>query len=131
MAPIRHKSGMAADRTSVDYIVDQIAGAGGVAARAMFGAHALYCDGKMIAIVGDEQLFIKPTAEGRAFAPDAEEAPPYPQARPYLLLEPDRWDDRDWMADLARITAAALPAPKPKRPKPSKPKPSQRSKSVG
>lgn len=105
---------MATDRKTVDYIVDQIAGAGAVAARPMFGEYGVYCDGKMIAIIGNEQLFIKPTAGGRALAKDAEEVPPYPGAKPYLLIDADRWDDRDWLTDLVRVTAAELPAPKPK-----------------
>jgi len=105
---------MATDRKTVDYIVDQIAGAGAVAARPMFGEYGLYCDGKMIAIIGNEQLFIKPTAGGRALAQGAEETPPYPGAKPYLLIDADRWEDQDWLTALVRVTAAELPAPKPK-----------------
>ena len=105
---------MATDRKTVDYIVDQMAEAGSVTARAMFGEYGLYCQGKMIAIIGDGQLFIKPTPGGRAFAEDAEEVSPFPQAKPYLLIDADRWDDRDWLTELARITASELPNPKPK-----------------
>ena len=36
----------------------------------------------MIGIIGEDQLFIKPTAGGRAFADGAEEVSPYPQAQP-------------------------------------------------
>lgn len=108
---------MATDRKTVDYLVDQMAEAGVVTAKPMFGEYGVYCDGKMFAIVADEQLFIKPTAAGRALAPDAAEAPPYPGAKPYLLIDADRWDDRDGLRDLVRATAAELPAPKPKPPK--------------
>ena len=111
---ISHHGKMATDRKTVDYIVDQIAEAGSVTAKAMFGEYGLYCQGKMIAIIGDEQLFMKPTAGGRSFAGDAEEVSPFPQAKPYLLIDGDRWDDREWLTELARITAAELPAPKPK-----------------
>ena len=105
---------MTTDRRTVDYIVDQMAAAGAVTARPMFGEYGVYCDGKMIAIVGNEQLFIKPTAGGRALAKDANEVAPYPGAKPCLLIDADRWEDRDWMADLVRVTAAELPGPKPK-----------------
>ena len=83
----------------------------------MFGEYGLYCDGKMFAIVGDDQLFVKPTAGGRAFAPDAEEASPYPGAKPCLLIDADSWDDSDWLSGLVRITVEELPAPKEKVPK--------------
>lgn len=105
---------MATDRKTVDYIVDQISGAGAVSAKPMFGAYGLYCDGKMIGIIGDDQLFIKPTAGGRALARDAAEVAPYPGAKPYLLVDADGWEDRDRLTDLVRITVAELPVPKPK-----------------
>lgn len=105
---------MATARKTVDYLVDQMAAAGAVSAKAMFGEYGVYCDGKMVAIIGDEQLFLKPTPAGRALAPDAAEAPPYPGAKPCLVIDPDRWEDAEWLADLVRATAADLPAPKPK-----------------
>lgn len=105
---------MATDRKTVDYILDQMANAGAVSAKPMFGEYGVYCDGKMVAVVADDQLFIKPTAAGRALAPDAELAPPYPGAKPSLLIEADRWDDGDWLANLVRATASELPLPKPK-----------------
>lgn len=105
---------MATNRKTVDYIIDQVANAGAVSAKPMFGEYGVYCDGKMVAIIGDDQLFIKPTAVGRALAPDAELVPPYPGAKPCLLIEADRWEDGDWLAGLVRATAAELPAPKPK-----------------
>lgn len=105
---------MATNRKTVDYIIDQLANAGAVAAKPMFGEYGVYCDGKMVAIVADDQLFIKPTAAGRALAPDADLAPPYPGAKPCLLIEADRWEDGDWLAELVRATAGELPAPKAK-----------------
>ena len=103
---------MPTSRKTVDYIVEQIAGAGLVTAKPMFGEYGLYCDGKMIAIIGEEQLFIKLTAGGRALAENAREVSPYPGAKPCLLIDADRWEHRDWLTELARITAAELPPPK-------------------
>lgn len=45
------------------------------------------------------------------------EAEAYPGSKMYFLIDGDRWDDADWLAALVRITAAALPLPKPKPPK--------------
>ena len=116
---MRHNGAMASDRKTVDFIVEQIAGAGDVSARAMFGEYGVYCDGKMVAIIGDDQLFVRPTSGGRAFAAEAEEAAPYPGAKPHLLIDAERWDDSDWMSELVRITCSELPLPKPKKTKPS------------
>jgi TfoX/Sxy family transcriptional regulator of competence genes len=105
---------MTTDRKTVDYLLEQMVAAGAVTARPMFGEYGVYCDGKMVAIIADEQLFIKPTPGGRALASDAGEGSPYPGAKPQLLIDADRWEDRDWLSDLVRVTAAELPAPKPK-----------------
>jgi len=110
---------MASQQGTVDFLLDQMAGAGGISARKMFGEYGVYCDGKMFAIVADDQLFIKPTEAGRAWISaqgTLQQAPPYPQAKPYFLIAGELWDERDWLSQLARRTADALPAPKPKPP---------------
>ena len=108
---------MASDPKTVAFIVDQLAGAGDVSAKPMFGEYGLYCDGKMVGLICDEQLFVKPTPGGRAFAGAIDEAPPYPGAKPCLLVDADRWDDADWLTDLVRISTAELPVPKAKKSK--------------
>lgn len=105
---------MASDAKTVAFLVDQIATAGVVHAKPMFGEYGLYCDGKMVALVCDDQLFIKPTASGCAFAGSIDERPPYPGAKLCLLIDPDRWDDSDWLSQLISISVAELPMPKPK-----------------
>lgn len=105
---------MATDAEFMIYVADQVEGAGAIAFRKMFGEYALYCDGKVVALVCDDRLYVKPTEEGRRFAGTIDEAPPYPGAKPHLLLQ-DRIDDRDWLCELVRITARALPPTKPKK----------------
>src|SRR5471032_760104 len=108
---------MASQQGTVDFLLDQMAGAGGVSARKMFGEYGVYCDGKMFAIIADDQLFINPTDAGLAWITaqgSLQEAPPYPQAKPYFLIDGELWDERDWLSQLARRTADALPMPKNK-----------------
>jgi TfoX/Sxy family transcriptional regulator of competence genes len=102
---------MASQQRTVDYIVEQIAGAGNVSARKMFGEFGVYCDGKMVALVCDDQLFVKPTSGGRAYIGKVREAPPYPGAKPCFLISGDLWDDADWLAKLVAISTAELPVP--------------------
>jgi len=102
---------MASDLDFVRFAVDQMAGAGALSYRKMFGEYAVYCDGKVVALICDNQLFIKPTEPGRAFIGDVVEAPPYPGARLSFLIE-EQLEDRDWMRELIARTVAALPAPK-------------------
>ncbi|VWB25637.1 competence protein TfoX [Burkholderia latens] len=65
----------------------------------------------MVALVRDDRLCIKPTPEGRAYLGACGEAPPYPRAKPHLVIAGKRWDDREWLPTLVRITAAQLPLP--------------------
>ena len=78
----------------------------------MFGEYGVYLDGKMIGSICDDQLYVKPTASGRLHADPVSEAPPYPGAKPHLLIEADRWDDAKWLGNLLRATAVELPIPK-------------------
>jgi len=108
---------MASDHLFVDFILDQLQPAGPVSARKMFGEYGLYWGDKIFALVCDNKLFVKPTAAGRAYLQAAlVEAPPYPGARPSFLIE-EGLDDRAWLQQLVRLTAAELPPPKPKKPK--------------
>jgi TfoX/Sxy family transcriptional regulator of competence genes len=108
---------MASKQSSVDYILDQIARAGDVSAKKMFGEYGIYCGEKMVALVCDDQLYVKPTARGKALAGDCAEAPPYPGAKNCLLIPDQNWDDRDFLSELIRTTAKELPAARPKKAK--------------
>lgn len=105
---------MATQQATVDYILDQLSGAGDISARKMFGEYALYCDRKVVALICDDQLFIKPTAASGAFEEKCQEAPPYPGAKNYLQLPEEEWSDRELLSTCIRETAAALPEPKKK-----------------
>ena len=87
-----------------------------VGVRKMFGEYALYCDGKVVGLLCDNQLFVKPTEAGRAFLGEPLEAAPFPGARPWLLVGDDL-DDERFLAELVRRTADALPLPPPKKPR--------------
>jgi TfoX/Sxy family transcriptional regulator of competence genes len=58
---------MASDEDFVKFLVEQMDEAGVIRYRKMFGEYAIYCNEKVIALVCDNQLFIKPTESGRSF----------------------------------------------------------------
>lgn len=106
---------MASRQSTVDFILEQIQEAGTVSAKKMFGEYALYCNDKIVALICDDQLFIKPTEIGKAFIGDFIEASPYPGAKPYLLIQGELWDDHEWLSELIKISLVELPLPKKKR----------------
>ena len=109
---------MASDQDYVDYIRDQAAPVVVISYRKMFGEYALYLDGKVVALVCDNRLFVKPTAEGRALLGTVTEQVPYPRGKPHFLIADDI-DDRELLQRLLMVTARALPMPRPK-PEPAK-----------
>ena len=80
----------------------------------MFGEYGLYVSGRMVALVCDNQLFVKPTEAGRELLGMPREGVPYPGAKPHFVLD-EHLDNRELLAAVFRATEAALPAPKPKK----------------
>jgi len=107
---------MATDKGFITFITDQLESAGEVTSKLMFGEYGLYLDGKIVALVCDNKLFVKPTPGGRKFIGIPVEAPAYPGAKMSFLVE-DKIEDREWLCELIRITASELPEPKPKKKK--------------
>lgn len=105
---------MASSNSTIEYILEQTSGAGKMTAKKMFGEYGLYCDGKIVAFVCDDQLFLKPTDAGKAFLGEYEEKPPYPGAKLYLYIPGDQWEDSEWLSELIQISADALPMTKKK-----------------
>jgi len=105
---------MSSNQSTVDFIVEQMAGAGAVSAKKMFGEYGVFCAGKMVAVICDDQLFVKPTSAGRAFLGTVQETPPFQGAKPYFLISGEQWDNSEWLSELIQLTSAELPLPKKK-----------------
>ena len=110
---------MASDQNFVDFVVEQLANIGEVSSRKMFGEYVVYCRGKVVALVCDNRLFVKPTEAGRSFIGNVVEAPPHTGAKPAFLIE-DQLDDKEWLSHLISLTEKELPMPKPKKKRKSK-----------
>ena len=104
---------MASDLNFVEYIAGQICDECGISYKKMFGEYALYSNGKVVALICDNQLFVKPTVAGKEYIGEYIEASPYPGAKPSLLIQ-DQVEDSDWLSKLIVITEKELPKPKPK-----------------
>jgi TfoX/Sxy family transcriptional regulator of competence genes len=105
---------MSSDKSFVEFIAEQMRAAGVISYRKMFGEYAVYCNNKVVSLVCDNQLFVKPTSGGKAYIGHVVEAAPYPGAKPYFLIE-EKSEDPDWLGELIRITEQELPVPKPKK----------------
>lgn len=108
---------MATKQETVDRLLESLAAAGDVRARKMFGEYCVYLDDKPVGLVCDDTFYLKPTAAGREQMPDAAEGPPYPKAKPHLVVPPEAWEDAAAMGRLLRATFGQLPTPKPRKKK--------------
>ncbi|MEO9104742.1 MAG: TfoX/Sxy family protein [Terrimesophilobacter sp.] len=103
-------------KETADYVLDQLEPLT-VSTRAMFGEFALYCDGKTVAFICDDTVFMKPTQVGEELLGADMMAPAYPGSKLYYSVPGERLENREWLQDLVQRTADILPAPKPKKPR--------------
>jgi TfoX/Sxy family transcriptional regulator of competence genes len=106
---------MASSLDFVEYVCGQISSAGNIAYRKMFGEYAVYCNGKVVGLICDNQFFVKKTVAREMLLDSGEEAPPYPGAKPYLVI--DCLEDKEFLTEFISKTCDALPLPKPKKKK--------------
>ena len=104
---------MASNPDFVQYIADQCAGAGEITVKKMFGDYGIYCDGVIFGLICDNRFYLKPTEAGRSLLRSVEMRLPYDGAKDYFFIEDV--DDRDYIAELVRVTCKELPLAKPKR----------------
>ncbi len=106
---------MASSQEFVDYVCEQISGAGEISSRKMFGEYGVYCNGKIIGLICDNQFFVKKTAGGAALLVEPEEAPPYHGAKAMFLISD--LDDRDFLTAFIAKSYEELPMQKSRKKK--------------
>jgi len=105
----------------VTMILDQLQRLGDAEAKKMFGEYALYAHGKLVALICDDRLFLKPTQAARDLLGEVVLAPPYPGAKDSFLIE-EGIEDGEWLSKLVEATARELPMPVKKAKAPKAPK---------
>lgn len=104
---------MASKLEFVEFVAEQCRESGTVTYKKMFGEYGLYCNGKIFALVCDDQFFVKITKAGEKWK--LPKKPPYDGAKDYFLVEDV--DNAEFLTKLVTATVKELPEPKPKTPK--------------
>ncbi len=103
---------MGTRKETAAFILQQLGAGDRFGIRSMFGEFALYADGKPVAFICDDQLFVKIMPESESLDPVCERAPAYPGSKDYYLVPEDViTGKRDLPAMLLRM-AEVLPLPK-------------------
>lgn len=103
---------MSTQKETTEFILDKMGDSSRFRSRAMFGEYALYADGKVVALICDDQLYVKVLPASKDLEKVCEKDTPYPGARPHYLVEEGQLSS---LAELPRILldiAASLPTKK-------------------
>ncbi len=98
-----------------DYIQDQCARLGYMTFKKMFGEYGVFYREKMVGVLADNKLYIKPTEVGKDFLINPLYESFYDKGKPYFLIEDT--DDRERLWKLIIMTYEVLPIPKEKKKK--------------
>jgi TfoX/Sxy family transcriptional regulator of competence genes len=96
---------------TIDYLLGKLDALPGVYIRKFFGEYGIYYRDKVVALVCDDQLFVKPIAAGKTFLGDPEYAPPYPGAKDHFLIPEDEWEDSERLCELIRLIEPEIKPP--------------------
>ena len=104
---------MASTKEYLDFIMEQLSGAGDVSYRPMMGEYVVYFRGKVIGGIYDDRFLVKNTPGARKLMPSAPTELPYEGAKQMLLVE--ELDDKDFLSSLLGALFSDLPEPKKKK----------------
>ena len=78
---------MGTSAATIEFILAKLRDRARFTARAMFGEYALYADGKVVALVCDDLLYVKIVPASSALESVCEQGLPYPGAKPHYIVE--------------------------------------------
>lgn len=103
---------MSTQKETVEFIVEKLGDTERFATRAMFGEYALYADGKVVALICDDQLYVKIVPESIELEDICEKDAPYPGAKLHYLVEEVQLSQIDNLSDILFDIAKSLPPKK-------------------
>ncbi len=105
---------MSTQKETVAFILETLGEPAVFAARAMFGEYALYAKGKVVALICDNQLYVKILPASVELEDVCEKDSPYTGAKLHYLVEEGQLSHIHNLPDILLAIASALPTPKKK-----------------
>ncbi|HLP77961.1 MAG TPA: TfoX/Sxy family protein [Candidatus Paceibacterota bacterium] len=106
---------MATQKNTVDFILDKLRDRRRFSVRAMFGEYALYCEGKTVALVCDDRLYVKMLPASQELEPLCEKGQPYPGARSHYIVDEGQLSTLIQLPEILSAIARSLPVKKLKK----------------
>jgi DNA transformation protein len=105
---------MSTQPETIEFILEKLGNKKNFAARAMFGEYALYADGKVVALVCDDQLYVKILPASGSLEKLCEQDSPYPNAKLHYVVTEDQLDSIQDLSTILQGIATSIPEKKKK-----------------
>ena len=103
---------MSTQKETIEFILEKLGNSKKFSARAMFGEYALYANGKVVALICDDQLYVKILPASASLEKLCEKDAPYPSAKPHYVVEESQMAELDELPSILLNIAKSLPAKK-------------------
>ncbi len=111
---------MSTQKETIEFILEKLGLPERFTTRAMFGEYALYADGKVVALVCDDQLYVKIVPASQELEALCEKDAPFPGAKLHYVVEESQLSQIHELPDILFAIAEGLPKAKLKKPRVSK-----------
>jgi DNA transformation protein len=108
---------MSTQKETIEFILEKLGEPGRFTVRSMFGEYALYADGKVVAFVCDDQLYVKILPESKELEGICDKDEAYPGSKLYYSVEESQLSQISNLPDILLDIAKSLPAKKLKKKK--------------
>jgi TfoX/Sxy family transcriptional regulator of competence genes len=99
---------MATQKDTIEFILSKLRDRSRFSARAMFGEYALYADGKVVALVCDDLLYVKILPASQALGRLCDKGEPYPGAKLHYLVEEGQLSTLENLPAILAAVAASI-----------------------
>jgi len=108
---------MATQKQTVEFLLEKLRQPKRFSARAMFGEYAIYADGKVVALICDDRLYVKILAASKELEALCEKGEPCPGAKPHYLVDEGQLSTLHMLPKMLCDIAESLPEEKRRMPR--------------
>lgn len=106
---------MSTQKSTIEYILEKLGDRRRFSARAMFGEYALYADGKVVALVCEDLLYVKILPASSELESICEKDSPYDGAKLHYVVEEEQLSTIDNLPEILFAIAESIPNKKVKK----------------
>ena len=105
---------MSTQKETIEFILEKLGDYKRFSTRAMFGEYALYADGKTVALICDDILYVKILPASLELENVCEKDAPYEGAKLHYVVEEEQLSTIENLPDILFAIAKSIPAKKAK-----------------